>query len=210
MRSSSPYSGGHPMRRLHGQILKVLLTSALVGCGFTPGAADGIASGGGGSSGNSTASGGGGVNGGGGVLGVGLTGGGGDVGLGSGGMTTCGQATTPVMPLPPDILIIQDKSGSMADDDSDTACNGGCGAKSKWSELTMALGTVVQATDTTVNWGLKYFSDNNACDAGNAPVVTVGPTNGAAVTASIMATQPGGNTPTRDAVTSGAAYMATL
>src|SRR5580692_9954127 len=200
MRSSSLHSGGHPMRRLHGQILKVLLTSALVGCGFTPGAADGIASGGGGSSGNSTASGGGGVNGGGGALGVGLTGGGGDIMLtGSGGMT-CGGAKIPVMPLPPDILIVQDKSASMNDNDADNQCNGGgCGAASKWSELTMALGTVVQATDTTVNWGLKYFSDNNACDASNAPAVTIGATNGAAVTASIMGTQPGGNTPTRDA-----------
>jgi hypothetical protein len=196
------------MRRLHGQILKVLLISGLVGCGFSPGAADGIS--GGGSSGNSVISGGGGVNGGGGTIG-GLTGGGGDIVVtGSGGSTTCGGGKIPVMPLPPDILIVQDKSGSMSNDDSDSSCNGGCGANSKWSQLTTALSTVVQATDMTVNWGLKYFSDNNACSASNAPAVTVGVMKGGAVTTSIMGTQPGGNTPTRDAITSGAAYLATL
>jgi hypothetical protein len=196
------------MRRLHGHALKVLLISGLVGCGFSPGAADGIGSGAG-SSGNSTSSGGGGITGGGGSFGV--TGGGGDVTIGTGGTSmTCGQATTPIMPLPPDILIIQDKSGSMNDDDSDATCNGGCGANSKWSQLTMALGNVVTTTDMTVNWGLKYFSDNNACGATNAPVVPVGVLKGAAITASVNGTQPGGNTPTRDAITSGAAYLATL
>jgi hypothetical protein len=198
------------MRQLHGQILKVLLTSALVGCGFTPGAADGVASGGGGSSGNSTASGGGGVNGGGGTLGVGLTGGGGDVGFGSGGSTTCGTSKVPVAPAPPDILLVQDKSGSMSNDDTDTACNGGCGANSKWSQLTTAVSTVVQATQANVNWGLKFFSDNNACDASMAPVVPIAAMNATAVVNAIAATQPGANTPTRDAVTNGAAYLATV
>ncbi|HVV49503.1 MAG TPA: VWA domain-containing protein [Polyangia bacterium] len=155
----------------------------------------------------SGASGGGGVSG---ITGVGLTsGGGGDVSpTGAGGSMSCGQASVPVMPEPPDVLIVQDKSASMEDDDSDNGCgNGGCGAKSKWSELTTALSNVITATDTTVNWGLKYFSDNNACDASNAPAVGVAANNGAAVVASIMKTSPGGNTPTRDAITTGATYM---
>jgi len=62
----------------------------------------------------------------------------------------------------------------------------------------------------TVNWGIKYFSDNNACGATAAPPVGIKAMNGAAVTASIMGTRPGGNTPTRDAISSGAAYLATL
>ena len=68
----------------------------------------------------------------------------------------------------------------------------------------------MQNTDTTVNWGIKYFSDNNACGASAAPAVPVAPLNGAKVTTSIMGTRPGGNTPTRDAITTGAAYLKTL
>jgi len=195
------------MRRLPQQISKVFLLASVVGCGFNPGAGESLSGAGGNSVGTTGA---GGVTGAGGGGGIGLSSGaGGDVGPGSGGMT-CGTAAVQVMPEPPDILIIQDKSGSMNDDDNDASCKGGCGANSKWEQLTTALTKVVQNTDMTVNWGLKYFSDNNACDASAAPAVKIGALNGAAVTASIMGTQPGGNTPTRDAITTGAAYLATL
>jgi hypothetical protein len=199
------------MRRLQRQVVKAILISSLVGCGFNPGTPGETLSGGAASSGNGTGAGGLTGSGNGNGTGIGLTsGGGGDVGTGTGGMT-CGTGTVPVMPEPPDILIIQDKSGSMNDDDSDNGCgNAGCGTNSKWAQLTTALSTVVQNTDMTVNWGLKYFSDNNACGASAAPAVGIAPVNGAAVTRSIMGTQPGGNTPTRDAITSGAAYLATL
>ena len=59
----------------------------------------------------------------------------------------------------------------------------------------------------TVNWGLKFFSDNNACNATNAPVVPVGAGSGMAVTNAINGTNPGGYTPTRDAIKSGASYL---
>jgi len=196
------------MRRLQWQVTKAILISSLVGCGFNPGAPGETLTGGAASSGTGTGTGAGGVTGNG--TGIGLTSGsGGDVGMGTGGMT-CGQSSVPVMPEPPDILIIQDKSGSMDEDDNGTSCNGGCGATSKWTHLTTALSAVVQNTDMTVNWGLKYFSDSNPCSASGAPAIPVAPRSGAAVTTSIMGTRPGGNTPTRDAITSGAAYLATL
>jgi len=196
------------MRRLPQQISKAFLIASVVGCGFNPGAPGATLSGAGGSSLATTGAGG--TNGGGGTLGIGLSSGaGGDVGMGSGGQT-CGQSMVPVMPEPPDILIIQDKSGSMDEDESGTSCRNGCGATSKWTHLTTALSAVVQSTDMTVNWGLKYFSDTSPCSSSGAPVVPVGALNGAKVTASIMGTRPGGNTPTRDAITSGAAYLATL
>jgi hypothetical protein len=196
------------MRRLPQQISKAILIASVVGCGFSPGAPGESLTGAGGSSGNTTGAGG--VNGNGGSGGIGLSSGaGGDIGLGTGGMS-CGQSSVPVMPEPPDILIIQDKSGSMNDDENDMSCRGGCGATSKWTHLTAALTKVVQNTDTTVNWGIKYFSDNSACSASKPPAVAIAAMNGAAVTTSIMGTQPGGNTPTRDAITSGAAYLATL
>jgi hypothetical protein len=197
------------MRKLQRQMVRALLISSVVGCGFNPGTpGESLPSGSAASSGNGTGNGAGGVTGNG--TGIGLTsGGGGDVGMGTGGMT-CGQSSVPVMPEPPDVLIVQDKSGSMSNDDTDTSCRGGCGANSKWSQLTTALTSVVQATQANVNWGLKFFSDNNACSATKAPVVGIAPMNAAPIVTAIASTQPGGNTPTRDAITSGAAYLATL
>jgi hypothetical protein len=200
------------MRLLNGQLVKLALISVgLVACGFNPGqAGSGLtATGSAASTGNSGAGGGGGgtlV-----ITGVGLNGGGGDV-TGGGGTTTCGVTTNTVMPSPPDVLIVQDKSGSMGNDDNDQPCSGrgGCGTNSKWSQLTTALSNVITATDTVVNWGLKYFSDNGACDASNAPVVPVAPKSGQAVVTSISQNTPGGNTPTRDGITYGAQYLGML
>jgi hypothetical protein len=110
----------------------------------------------------------------------------------------------------PDVLIVQDKSGSMSNDDSDLSCNGGCGANSKWAQLTAAVTNVLQMTDSKVNWGLKYFPDNNACDAVNPPAVPVAAMNGSAVATSIAANAPGGDTPTRDAITYGMMYLQSL
>ena len=199
------------MRGFIGKLAKFVLISGLVGCGFSPGpagsglTATGIGTG-------VAANGGGTTSGAGGNTGIGLSsGGGGDISLtGSGGMT-CGVSNTPVMPEPPDVLIVQDKSGSMNDNDADQSCRNGCGTMSKWAELSVAMTNVVMATQTTVNWGLKYFSDNGICDASNAPVVTIGTANaGSAIVASIQGTTAGGNTPTRDAITYGAQYLATL
>jgi von Willebrand factor type A domain len=110
----------------------------------------------------------------------------------------------------PDVLLVQDKSGSMSNDDNDQACNGGCAANSKWSQMTMAVTNVLGGTDVKVNWGLKYFPNNNACDASATPAVGIAANNATAVVVSLAGTQPGGDTPTRDAVTFGAAYLQTL
>jgi von Willebrand factor type A domain len=200
------------MRRFHGHVVKLVLISALAGCGFNPGQAGSgnVPTGGGISSGNAASSGSGSAATSG-NTGVGLnSGGGGDV-TGGGGSMQCGVTSTPQAVQPPDVLIVQDKSGSMADDDTDTACNGGCGANSKWSQVSAAMQNVVTATEMSVNWGLKYFSDTSACSAAAAPVVTIGTANAAnAIVASYMATTPANNTPTRDAITYGAMYLATL
>jgi hypothetical protein len=110
----------------------------------------------------------------------------------------------------PDVLLIQDRSGSMNEDQDGLTCTGGCGNNSKWSQLTAAVTSVVQANAGTVNWGLKYFPDDNACGASMPPAVAVASMNAAAVAASIAATAPGGDTPTRDAITSGATYLLSL
>jgi hypothetical protein len=137
----------------------------------------------------------------------GSAGAGGTAGAGTGGRATGGIGG---MNCRPDILIVQDRSGSMNDDPNDNPCNGGCGLNSKWAVTTTAITNVVGATDGSVNWGIKFFPNNNACDASAAPAVGIAPSNAAAVVDSIDRTQPGGTTPTRDAITYGTTYLQSL
>jgi hypothetical protein len=195
------------------QLAAASLSLLFGGCVFTPSLPEEATTGSGGAAGSHFGTGGS-TGSGGAVFGTGNssgTGSGGDVGItGSAGTQGCGQMNVGIMPIPPDILIVQDKSGSMNDDDNDNSCKGGCGSNSKWSQVSAALTQVVTATDTTINWGIKFFSDNSACDASGAPAVTVAGGNGSAVSGAIAGTKPGGNTPTRDAISTGAAYLATL
>jgi hypothetical protein len=198
--------------RFNGRMVKCLLLSALLagGCGFNPGEAapptGSASSGNGGNTGVGASPG----SGNGANTGAGAqTGAGGDVGPGAGG--SCGQTDVPIEALPPDVLIVQDKSGSMAEDDSGSSCgNRGCGANSKWSQMSAALTSVVTSTASQINWGLKFFSDDGVCGGSADPVVTIGggAGNGNAIANAITMTSPAGNTPTRDAVTTGAAYLA--
>jgi hypothetical protein len=108
----------------------------------------------------------------------------GDVGIGVDAATpNCGQNSVSVMPLPPDILIVQDRSLSMTDDSNDQPCAGGtaagdgmCGAASKWSQTIAAVNQVVGQTQSKVNWGLIFLGDETAqCGAATAPVVDITP-----------------------------------
>lgn len=183
-------------------VLTVFASFAFVGaCTFAPPAGGGAAASSGGPLGSGASSG----------SGTGLIGGGGaQTGQGNNSGMNCATVNQPVSKLPPDILLIQDKSSSMGNDDSDQSCQGGCGANSKWSQLTSALTAVLSQTDTAVNWGIKFFSDNGACNASAAPAVPIGPMHAAMITAAVNGTAPGGNTPTRNAVTNGAQYMVSV
>lgn len=184
------------MLRFSGPLLTVAML-ALNACTFAPPGAGGAAASNGSPLGSAASS------------GTGLIGGGGtQSGQGNISGMNCATVNQPVNKLPPDILLIQDKSGSMGNDDNDQSCQGGCGATSKWSQLTSALNTVLSQTDMGVNWGIKFFSDDGACAASAAPAVPVGPMHAAMVNAAVGRTSPGGNTPTRDAVTNGAQYLA--
>ena len=171
---------------------------AIAACAFTP-KAEMTESGAANSGGNLTGTGN--------ATGAGATSGGAGATGSSNSEVNCGAVTQGAQMLPPDILIIQDKSGSMSNNADDQPCNGGCGTNSKWSQVTTAIDQVVSMTDTTVNWGLKFFSDNGSCGAAAAPVVPVGTGSGAAIAAAIGRTTPAGNTPTRDAITNGATYL---
>jgi hypothetical protein len=193
------------MSRFNG-LSKVFLFAALAGCGFTPGEA-GAPTGAGGSSSNGAGGniGVGASSGIGASTGVGLVSGGGDVNIGG---SSCGQTNVQVMPQPPDILIVQDKSLSMNQDSTGMDCNTqGC---SKWSQVSAAMSSVVGATDSTVNWGLVFFGTDNQCGVTTKPVVTVGPMKGMAVQMAFATNQPSSYTPTASAVDAAVTYMKTL
>jgi von Willebrand factor type A domain len=211
------------MRRLQRQVVKAILISSVVGCGFSPGTpGESLTSGGAASSGNS-GGGTGGVSGTG--TGIGLTSGaGGDVGFGTGG-TTCATNNIPVMPEPPDILIVQDKSGSMTEQANGCCCGTGannctgnvnctgasdCGANSKWSQVSAAIDTVVMTTQASVNWGLIFFASDNMCGVSGTPNVTIAGNNYTAISQAYANGTPGSYTPTEAAMNAAVAYMKTL
>jgi hypothetical protein len=74
--------------------------------------------------------------------------------------------------LPPDILIVLDASGSMNNDIMATmSCTNGCGATSKWAQMTPAINRS-SGRRRHVNWGLKFFADTDGtCGVGNGVAV---------------------------------------
>jgi len=177
---------------------------AFVSCGFAPAGSGGAGASSGGPLGTGNAS------------GTGLVGGG-AAQNGQAAVTGMNCAERPQMlnKLPPDILIVLDASGSMNNDINDAQCTNGCGATSKWALMTPAINQVVAATDTTVNWGLKFFADTDAtCGVGNGVAVPVAVNNAGAIqtaiagrTAANMGVTNGSRTPTRLAENAGATYM---
>jgi len=193
-----------------------LLLIGVSACGFDPGKATGSGAGGsvptgqGGSTGIGT--GGIGLSGGpgsGGHGGGSSSGSGGDVGLGMDASTSCGQTNVSVMPEPPDILIVQDKSLSMNQDASGANCNTpGC---SKWSQVSAAIDTVVMATQTTVNWGLVFFGTDSMCGVSSTPIVPITPSvSYTPISQAYANNQPSSYTPTEAAVNAAVTYMQTL
>jgi hypothetical protein len=120
--------------------------------------------------------------------------------------------------LPPDVLILLDASGSMNNTTDDLSCGGGCGAASKWAQLTPALDALVAANESTVDWGLKMFADTDAtCGVSSGIAVPVAKMNASPIAAAIGARTSangdllnGSRTPTRAAVTAAAGYLADL
>jgi hypothetical protein len=146
--------------------------------------------------------------------------------VGTGGMmTSCGQTNVSVMPEPPDILIVQDKSLSMNQDATGCCCGGNgrnscntgtctgntaCGATSKWSQVSAAIDTVVMTTQTTVNWGLMFFGSDSMCGVNAMPNVAIAASNYTAISQAYASNQPSSYTPTESAVNAAAAYMQTV
>jgi hypothetical protein len=157
---------------------------------------------------------------------TGASGSGGTTGSGAAGTSSDASADAPWTPLDggddaacgpkllnrlaPDLLLLLDRSGSMAQmlDGLDCPTNVQC--MSKWNECTKAVNQVVRETETSVRWGLKYFPTALACTVEAGVTVPMDTKNATAITTSIAATMPGGSTPTRLAVQSAAQYLSTL
>jgi len=123
----------------------------------------------------------------------------------------CGVQQYGLQNVPPDLLIVLDKSGSMADTPDGTKCPGmGAACETKWGDTTAAINMVVMQTETTIRWGLKYFANDKGCGVNPGAAIDIAPNNAAAIAASIMMSAPASSTPTRLAVNSGAAYLQTV
>ena len=194
------------MRRSTARCLVIVGAVVFGGCGFTPnqgttGGSTGAA--------NSTGT----------VTGTGnSTGTGAVTGTGGSGSSNidsnCGAVSRGAAKVAPDVLIVLDASGSMNDDLMNGTCNGGCGATSKWAQAVAPINQVVTDTQANVNWGLKFFADDTNCAVNGNAAVGVGMNTAGAIATAIMGRTAGNGgvangsrTPTRAAVSQGAAYL---
>ena len=194
---------------------------AMAGCGFMAGNSQ---PGGAGTGGHAGAAGGAGGSGGGGQGGgpVIIVNDAGSPGTGGGGNVTgtldanCGVKTQSAKAIPPDIMLVMDRSLSMTNDVSDKQCaggtgtNGNCGANSKWQLMVPALSQVITDTNAKVNWGMFYLGDEPAmCGVATAPVVPIAATSATAVTTSLAGVQFNGQTgtPTRRVIQGATTYL---
>ncbi len=129
-----------------------------------------------------------------GSVGGALTGAGADAGTGGAGGAVCPsfQLAAPGPDSPRDVLVVLDRSATMADDANGTTCSGGCGASSKWSLLTTALESLI-AANPQVNWGLAFYGGDDTCGVSPGAAVEAGPQTIDALEAAIAAAPPGGS-----------------
>jgi hypothetical protein len=183
----------------------LLLACASVKKGGEPSGGGG-ASGGGGSSGGSAAGGASGHGGGSGSGGssTGLGGSAGDVGT-SDDAGGCGTLDFDLHSGPANVLLVQDRSGSMKDVPKGQT-------QTKWALTTAAVTAVAMQTDTSVSWGLKTFPEGlTQCLVTSTIDLPIAPMNAANLATAIGATTPDGNgTPTGDAILAAFNYMKTL
>ena len=116
--------------------------------------------------------------------------------------------------LPPDVLIVLDQSASMNDPVKPVTdlgglitCLVGGPCPSKWQDMTAALNSSVAASASTVNWGLKFFANDNACAVDDMVAVPVAANNASAISAAIAGTMPGGLTPTTAGLQAAGRYL---
>lgn len=116
----------------------------------------------------------------------------------------CGSNMYTANHLPPDLLILLDRSNSMNEDASGTQ---NPGPMSKWSLMTAAIKQVVAQTETTIRWGLKFFGTDGQCGVTAGAAVAPGPNNSAMIATAIDGTTAASYTPTSAGEMSAGTYL---
>ena len=124
----------------------------------------------------------------------------------------CGATRNTAMRVPPDLLLVFDRSGSMAEDPgTGDNCTPAATCPSKWNQATAAVDTAVAGSQTTIRWGLKFFSSNgNGCMVDPGVRVGTGFYTVPAIATALAGAKPSGSTPTTLAMTLAGDYLATL
>jgi hypothetical protein len=105
----------------------------------------------------------------------------------------CDVARATLEPVPPNIMLVLDKSGSMVDNTWDHDLNGGTPEVTRWNSLFGVVDFVTSTFDEQINFGAMLFPAVNAtnaynataCVVGGAPDIPVAPNNAAAIIAGI-------------------------
>src|SRR5262249_44924715 len=113
----------------------------------------------------------------------------------------CGEQNFMLQRLPPDLLIVQDKSGSMMDPPSS-------GGASKWTQMIGALNSALgMPAAQQARGGLVFFPSRIFCGTSTTPNVPVGPNTQSQIQAALNANSPGGATPTQAAERAATQYL---
>ena len=118
---------------------------------------------------------------------------------------SCGLQRHRLTRLPPELLLVLDRSGSMRDLVDGTA-------STRWNETTAALDEVLARTDGSILWGLKSFPTPEGCEVLPDVEVPIGPASQPVVEA-VRITLPNdgaSGTPTAAAIQAGNLYLRTL
>ncbi|HEX4339717.1 MAG TPA: VWA domain-containing protein [Polyangiaceae bacterium] len=85
----------------------------------------------------------------------------------------CGQTTLEIEKVPPNIMLLLDRSGSM---------NGDAGGDTRWNVAKSAIGKITSALGANIRFGLATYSscEKGGCSAGSV-VVPIAPDNATAV-----------------------------
>jgi len=137
-------------------------------------------------------------------------GGGPGSGSGSGDDKFCKQQDFMLNRLPPEIMLVLDRSGSMQRD-----AQGNTGVPTKWSQTTSAIDTTLADTEKGVLWGLKMFpawkkEGDSACETAGIAGVAPGLTQHMQIMSAVNTNAPTrdkGATPTSKAVIEATAQM---
>jgi len=126
--------------------------------------------------------------------------------------SNCGSSRNPTTRQPPDLLLVFDRSGSMAADPATGRnCTPAATCPSKWNQATAAVDTAVAGSQAMIRWGLKLFSTTgNGCNVAPGVQVNIGLNTAPAIATALAGAGPAGSTPTTLAMTLAGDYLASL